>query len=116
MVYTKKFNKRCEESPSYDIDYKFDMDIISQEPSIVNDRVVSKPLIVNVDSRDTFKDVKVSDYYLENLIATGAVSQLSNAIISGNAFTDMDRIEEHLSQLDSIEIDDMDVNIEGTEE
>lgn len=106
MVYTKKFSKRCCESPKFDIDYSFVSNVIGVEPAIENGRVINKTVIQEVDSRDKFKDIKVSDYFLENLIATGAVSQLNNVNISGSVLTDIDKIEDHLSQLDSLEIDD----------
>lgn len=80
--------------------------IVDQKKEIVNGRIVKTSVKVETDVRDNFKDYKVSDFYMENLEAAGAVPTKTVQYYDG----DIDRV---LSQFDGqVEVEN-NKNIEG---
>lgn len=70
--------------------------VVAEEQVVKDNRVVKMRVLKDIDPRDNFKDYKVSDFYIENLQATGAINNLKQV-----QFTDND-IDPVLDVLDSL--------------
>lgn len=68
---------------------------------VENGRVVKKSVRKTVDPVDNFKGVKVSDFYLENVIAAGAVDSLRFGQLDNGRLGCADGIDAQLGNLDS---------------
>ena len=62
-------------------------------------RVVTKSKSVLYDPVANLKKYKVSDFYTENLIASGAINNMRIASLSADNFTNIDNVEQHLSKI-----------------
>lgn len=71
------------------------------EESVVNDRVLKSTTFKDVDLAEARNGWKVSDFYLENVIAAGAVGMLNDTSISNSPLNEVDNITR---QLEGIEI------------
>ena len=69
--------------------------MVCEEQTVEGDRVVTKRVLKEVDPRDNFKDYKVSDFFIENLQASGAIADLKTV-----QFIDQD-VDGILDALDS---------------
>ena len=70
------------------------------EEVVENDRIVKKSVRKTVDPVDNFKGVKVSDFYLENVIAAGALDSLKFGQLSDNRLNSADNVDAQVANLD----------------
>lgn len=73
-------------------------DVISQEDVVVNDRIVKKNVIKSVVPSEFHSGLKASDFYMENILAAGAVDMLKPTAL-------------HDGGLDAV--DSLDINVEN---
>lgn len=77
------------------------VDTVEQE--VVNGRIVNKAVRKEVDYTKQFEGLKVSDFYLENLIAVGSLGSLNDVVLEGDKISNIDSI---VSSLEKINIED----------
>lgn len=77
--------------------------VTSIEPTVVNGRVVNKSKLVEFDYTHQFDGLKVSDFYLENLIAAGSLGTLNEVNLEGGKIDNIDSIA---ASLENINISD----------
>lgn len=70
------------------------------EEVVENDRIVKKSVRKTVDPADNFKGVKVSDFYMENVIAAGALDSLKFGQLSNGRLADADNLDVQGANLD----------------
>ena len=58
--------------------------VVAEEQSMKDGRVVKTKVLKEVDPYVNFKDYKVSDFFIENLQATGAISSLKQVQFTDN--------------------------------
>lgn len=73
-------------------------DVISKEDIVVNDRIVKKNVVKTVVPSEFHAGLKASDFYMENIIAAGAMDMLKP-------------VSFHDGGLDAV--DSLDVNVEN---
>lgn len=71
------------------------------EEVVENDRIVKKSVRKTVDPADNFKGVKVSDFYMENVIAAGALDSLKFGQLSNGTLADADNLDVQGVNLDN---------------
>ena len=71
------------------------------EEVVENDRIVKKSVRKTVDPADNFKGVKVSDFYMENVIAAGALDSLKFGQLSNCTLADADNLDVQGVNLDN---------------
>lgn len=100
MRYTgKSFDKTVNRRTSYEGVYDTKMKVLESIPVKENGRVISKSEFVDVDMEEVMKQYNLEDFYLENMIADGSISQLSSVSI---AVPGIKGIDEVVSQLPNI--------------
>lgn len=72
--------------------------VVFDEQFLDGDRVQTRRVIKEVDPRDNFKDYRVSDFYIENMEAVGA---LANAKVVQYGDIDVDSVSAVLDALDA---------------
>lgn len=77
------------------------VDTIEQE--VVNGRIVNKAIRKEVDFTKQFEGLKVSDFYLENLLAAGSVGTLNEVSLDGDKMSTIDNL---VPELEKINIED----------
>lgn len=76
---------------------------VGQSKEMVNDRIVKNATVEEFDARDNFKDYKVSDFYMENLEAAGAVPTKTVQYYDG----DIDKVLNYVDGLnESVSVDE----------
>lgn len=73
-------------------------DVVSQEDIVVNDRIVKKNVIKSVVPSEFHAGLKASDFYMENILAAGAMDMLKPTAL-------------HDGGLDAV--DNLDINVEN---
>ena len=73
--------------------------VIDQEETLENDRVVKKSVVKSVVPSEQMSGFVASDFYLENVIAAGAVSQLKECQYSSNDLDRVDIVGENVDKL-----------------
>lgn len=69
--------------------------IVTEEQTVENNRIIKKKIIKEIDPRDNFKDYKVSDFFIENLEAVGALNNLKQTqFLDGNIDDVLDKLNE----------------------
>lgn len=74
-------------------------EVIGSEDVVVNNRVVKRSIKQVIDPKEMFKGVKVSDFYLENLIAVGALDSLKGGTVSDSTLNAADNAEAQLAKM-----------------
>lgn len=77
------------------------MEVFTSEEVVENNRFVKKSLRKTVDPRDNFKGVKVSDFYLQNVIAVGALDSLKGGMLSESSLDAADNLSAQLDKFDN---------------
>lgn len=106
MIYCKSFAKACTKKHVLDVEpgwYPFVETTTKTTTELIGDRYYSVPKVVSEDIRERDKGVKVSDFYLENLIAVGAGANMTEVRMESGGLNMIDSIE---SQLSGIEIEE----------
>jgi hypothetical protein len=76
------------------------VEVNAVEDAVENNRIVKKSKRMTVDPRDNFKGVRVSDFFLQNVIAVGALDNLKGGMVSDSRLNAADNLA---VQLDKIE-------------
>lgn len=66
---------------------------VGVEEYVENNRVCKKSIVKDVDARDNFKDYKVSDFFIENLEAAGAMPDNVVQYYDGNVDQVLDYVD-----------------------
>ena len=100
MIVSKKKSADtiCKVDPTMHKDLTVMDEFIVQEKEMVNNRVVKKSVRKMVDARDNFKDYRVSDFYMENLEAAGAVPTKTVQYYDG----DIDKVLDYVNELNEL--------------
>lgn len=65
---------------------------------VVNGRILQERVTKVYDPKQLLGLFQVSDFYLENLIATGAAASLKKSILTPSHLKDMDSMEDKMEQ------------------
>ena len=76
-------------------------EVIAAEEVVENNRIVKKSCVKTVDPIENFKGVNVSDFYLENVIAVGALDSLKFGQVSAGNLENADNLDVQVENLDS---------------
>lgn len=82
------------------------------EEVVENDRIVKKSVRKSVDPRDNFKGIKVSDFYMENVIAAGALGNLRNGQLDAGNLAAADNLDSQVVNLDNYIAENNEQNVE----
>lgn len=100
MLNTKSHVVACNESKELEHVYDSKYNVLSTETVEVNGKMLNQSVYITKDIAEERKQFKPSDFYLENLIAVGAVSGLKPVSLDGDVLSVVDNIS---SQIESIE-------------
>lgn len=106
MIYCKSFAKACTKKHVLDVEegwYPFEETVTESSLEQIGDRYYSVPKLVTKDIRKRDEGLKVSDFYLENLIAVGAGADMKEVRMEAGGLNMIDSLE---SQLSGIEIEE----------
>ena len=78
-------------------------EVCINEQIVENGRIINKPIIKTIDMAEEMKPYKVSDFYLENLIASGSVDGLKD-VTNEFGSLGMDGLDGISNQLAGIEV------------
>ena len=73
--------------------------IIDQENIVVNKKVLKRSNVSEFDPRKFMSQYKAEDFYLENIMAAGAISALKECRLSQNRLMAEDEIEYEISKM-----------------
>lgn len=76
---------------------------VGQTKEKVGDRIVKKATVDTVDARDNFKNFKVSDFYMENLEAIGAVPTKTVQYYDGDIDKVLNAVDDLNASAESLE-------------
>ena len=76
-------------------------EVTASEEYVDNGRVLKRAVSKTVDPALQNKGVSVSDFYLENIIAVGAVDSLHECKLSESVLCGTDNVDAQLSSIDS---------------
>lgn len=103
MIYCKSFAKACTKKHVLDVEegwYPFEEIVTENSLEQIGDRYYSVPKLVTKDIRKRDEGLKVSDFYLENLIAVGAGADMKEVRFAAGGLNMVDSIESQLSGID----------------
>lgn len=93
--------ERCSESQiHYPKNLHSTYEVNAVEEVVENDRIVKKSVRKTVDPADNFKGVKVSDFYMEIVIAAGALDSLKFGQLSNGRLDAADNLDVQGANLD----------------
>lgn len=101
MLNTKSHVVVCNESKELEHVYDSKYNVLSTEPVEIEGRILNQTVYITKDLAEERKQFKPSDFYLENLIAVGAVSGLKPVSLDGDVLSEVDKVS---SQIEKIEI------------
>lgn len=77
------------------------------EEFVENGRVLKKSASQTVDPKQNFVGYNVSDFYLENIIAAGALDSLKETKLSDGILSASDNLDAQIGSLDAAILDDV---------
>ncbi len=84
----------------------------SSEDYVENGRILKRSVAKVVDPRENFAGLKVSDFYLENVIAAGAWDTLRECKLSEGTLAGTDNVDAQLAAFDAAVVADAKQNNE----
>ena len=81
-----------------------EVEVMVEEQEVQNDRVIRVLKKKKLDPRDNFAGYKVSDFYLENLQACGAIANLKNCMLDDSSMDCIDSAIAGFKNLENINI------------
>lgn len=76
------------------------MRVLQTIPVKENGRIVNKSEFADIDMVDVMKGYKLEDFYLENMIADGTISQLSSVQVERPAIVGIDGVVSQIPKMD----------------
>lgn len=91
-------------------------DIITQENLVLDKKVVKRSNVVSYDPREVMSQYDCADFYLENIIAAGAIQGLKECQLYGNRLMTQEEVDKEINSF----VDTMDEyvnnNVKNTNE
>lgn len=103
MKVSQSYSKAVNKQHNFKAEFSPKVSRLVVEPVVENGRIVNKSSYKEVDLAEERKSFKAEDFYLENLIAVGAVGNLREVNLSNSGLTAIDGI---VSQLENINVDE----------
>lgn len=103
MLSTKSHVKACNESKVLEHVYDTKYNVLSTETVEVNGKMLNQTVYITKDIAEERKQFKPSDFYLENLIATGAVGGLKTVSLDGDVLSQVDNISSQIEKIETKE-------------
>lgn len=79
-------------------------EVMSSEEEVVHGRIVKTLKKKVVDPKERVAGLKVSDFYMENLQASGAINNMKNCTLNGSTIASIDSAVAGLEALENINI------------
>lgn len=89
------------------VDYTMPYEVYEDEQTVVDGVVVRKSVAKLVNPKEFHKDVKCTDFALENVIAAGAVDMLKPVMLHDAGLDTVDKIDGTLNEI----MDQIDANV-----
>lgn len=91
--------------------------VIGQEKVVCNGRVMTKSAIQTVDPKEHFAKYNAEDFYLENIIAAGAVEGLKECKLFGGRLIETEKMDSEIAKMSSLMDENLvNNNVKNTDE
>lgn len=101
MINSKSHVKACNKENTFKYTFSPRVTKLVTEQVINNGRVMNKSSFQEVNLAEERKSFKAEDFYLENLLAVGAVGNLREVSLDNSGLSAVDNV---ISQLSNIEV------------
>lgn len=89
--------------------------VVASEESYENDRFLKKAVNKTIDPTKINEGIRVSDFYMENIIAVGALDGLRDCKLSLDNLSASDNVDTQLGSIDSAVVSENNSNDGGNE-
>ena len=90
-------------------------EVTASEDFVENGRILKKAVRKTVDPTQLNAGVSVSDFYLENIIAAGAIDSLHECKLSESTLSGADNVDAQLGAIDAAAVADVNVEPQNNE-